>query len=139
MSKGFKACLAIVISVFIMITGVAGYCAENIKVGVMVPTSGSEAYYGNDMYQAYQLAAEDINKAGGILGRQVELFLADDGCNPNMSTQAASKILAQNPNFVVGGYCSGSTIPALQLFYDEDLLMLISVANSTEITKLGFE
>jgi len=140
MFKGFRACLA-VLAIFIVIGyGSAGHSAEkNILVGIMVPTSGSEAYYGNDMYQAYQLAVEDINKAGGILGRQVELYLADDGCNPNMSTQAAARILAQNPDFIVGGYCSGSTIPALQQFYDEDLLVLVSVANSTEITKLGLE
>jgi len=143
MLKSFRAylpVLTVVISVcFILAFGSAGYSAENIKIGIMVPTSGSEAYYGNDMYQAYQLAAEDINKAGGVLGRQLELYLADDGCNPNMSTQAASKILAQNPDFVVGGYCSGSTITALQQFYDADLVMLVSVANSTEITKLGLE
>jgi len=139
--KSFKACF-IVLAVVICVTGygAAGYCAEkSIKIGVMVPTSGSEAYYGNDMFQAYQLAVEDINKAGGVLGRQLQLYLADDGCNPNMSTQAASKILAQDPDFVVGGYCSGSTIPALQQFYDADLLMLVSVANSTEITKLGLD
>jgi len=143
MFKVFKAhlpTLAILVSVWLVVgCGTVSYAAGNIKIGVMVPTSGSEAYYGNDMFNAYQLAVEDINKAGGVLGRQFELFLADDGCNPNMSTQAAAKILAQNPDFVVGGYCSGSTIPALQKFYDAELLMLVSVANSTEITKLGLE
>ena len=54
-----------------------------------------------------------------------------------MATQAASKIIANGVDFVVGGYCSGATIPALQQYYDEDLLMLISAANSTDITALG--
>jgi len=108
-----------------------------ITIGVMVPTSGTEAYYGNDMYQSYQLAVKEINAAGGILGRQVSLYLADDGCDANMASQAASKIISTGVDFVVGGYCSGATIPALQQYYDENLIMLISAANSTKITEQG--
>ncbi|MDR0286333.1 MAG: branched-chain amino acid ABC transporter substrate-binding protein [Clostridiales bacterium] len=111
---------------------------ENIMIGVMVPTSGSEAYYGNDMLQSYQLACDEINASGGVLGRKLELYVADDGCDPNMATLAASKIIAKNVDFVVGGYGSSATIPTLQQYYDANLIMLISCANSTEITKLGF-
>jgi branched-chain amino acid transport system substrate-binding protein len=54
-----------------------------------------------------------------------------------MAAQAATTITSQRPDFVVGGYCSGATIPALQEFYDKNLVMLISAANSTRITDLG--
>ena len=110
---------------------------KDIVIGVLCPTSGSEAYYGNDMLQSYQLAVDEINAAGGIMGRKISLYQADDGCEPNMASQAASRIISQGVDFVVGGYCSGATIPALQQFYDEDLIMLISAANSTDITALG--
>jgi len=53
--------------------------AKDIVIGVLSPTSGSEAYYGTDMLQSYQLAVAEINAAGGILGRQVSLYAADDG------------------------------------------------------------
>ena len=109
----------------------------NIKIGVLVPISGSEAYYGNDMYNAYELAVDHINAAGGVLGRKMELLKpADDGCDALMAAQAATTITSQRPHFVVGGYCSGATIPALQEFYDKKLVMLISAANSTRITDL---
>jgi len=114
-----------------------GNAAGPITIGVMVPTSGTEAYYGKDMYQSYQLAVDEINAAGGVLGRQLALYQADDGCDANMASNAASKIISTGVDFVVGGYCSGATIAALQQYYDEDLIMLISAANSTEITKLG--
>jgi branched-chain amino acid transport system substrate-binding protein len=110
---------------------------KDITIGVLAPTSGSEAYYGNDMLQSYRLAVDEINDKGGILGRKLALFPADDGCDANMASQAASKIIANNCDFVVGGYCSGATIPALQQFIDAKLLMLISCANSTDITKLN--
>ena len=109
----------------------------DIKIGVLSPTSGSEAYYGTDMLQSYQLAVDEINSTGGVLGRKLALNAADDGCDANMASQAASKLIAEGCDFVVGGYCSGATIPALQQFYDENLLMLISCANSTDITALG--
>jgi len=111
--------------------------SEKLVIGVLVPTSGTEAQYGSDMFRAYQLAVSEINAAGGIRGRQVELFQADDGCDPNMASQAAARIISQGVDFVVGGYCSGATIPALQQFYDANLLMLISAANSTRITEQG--
>ena len=111
---------------------------EEIVIGVLSPTSGSEAYCGNDMLQSYQLAVDEINAAGGVLGRMLALYPADDGCDANMASNAASRIISQGVDFVVGGYCSGATIPALQKFYDAELLMLISAANSTQITEQGF-
>jgi branched-chain amino acid transport system substrate-binding protein len=107
-------------------------------IGVLVPVSGSEAYFGNDMYNSFALAVDHVNAAGGVLGRMLELLPpADDGCDALMAAQAATMITSQNPHFVVGGYCSGATIPALQEFYDKNLIMLVSAANSTRITDLG--
>ena len=110
---------------------------QDIVIGVLCPTSGSEAYYGNDMYQSYQLACEEINAAGGVLGRKLTLYQQDDGNDLNMASQAASKITSRGVDFVVGGYGSSATIVTLQQFYDANLPMLISCANSTDITKLG--
>jgi len=109
-----------------------------IKIGALLPMSGSEAFYGNDMYNSYSLAVDHVNAAGGVLGRKLEMLpAADDGCDALMAAQAATMITSQKPHFVVGGYCSGATIPALQEFYDKNLVMLISAANSTRITDLG--
>jgi len=138
----WKSALAALTLAGVMVASTA--CANNnaesknsILIGVLVPTSGTEAYYGNDMLQSYQLACDEINAAGGVLGKTLELYQADDGANPDMASQAAAKIIAKKPDFVVGGYSSGATIPALQQFYDANLVTLVSAANSTEITKLG--
>ena len=111
--------------------------SKPITIGVLAPLSGTETYYGKDMLQSYQLAVEEINAAGGVLGRDLVLYEADDGADPLMATQAASKIISKGVDFVIGGYASGAIIPTMQLFFDEDLLLLISCANSTNITKLG--
>ena len=141
-SKSFVIVLALVLAFCLVTTGCSKKASAGdtgpIKIGVLVPISGSEAYYGNDMYNSYQLAVEHINAAGGVLGRQLQLLpAADDGCDALMAAQAATTITSQKPHFVVGGYCSGATIPALQEFYDNNLVMLISAANSTRITDLN--
>jgi len=142
LSRKFLVILALVMALCV----VMGACQRssgpsdtgNIKIGVLVPVSGSEAYFGNDMYNSFALAVDHINATGGVLGRNLELLPpADDGCDALMAAQAATMITSQNPHFVVGGYCSGATIPALQEFYDKDLVMLVSAANSTRITDLG--
>ena len=109
----------------------------DIVIGVLCPTTGSEAYYGQDMMRSYELAVKEINDAGGVLGRQLALYQQDDACDPNIASQAAAKIITRGVDFVVGGYCSGATVPTLQQFYDEDLIMLVSAANSTRITEQG--
>ena len=140
MRRKIFRCISFLMAAMILLFAFAGCSKKETKdivIGVLVPTSGTEAFYGTDMYQSYQLAADEINAAGGVLGRKLKFYQADDGCNADMASQAASRIISNKVDFVVGGYCSGATIPALQQFYDAKLLMLISAANSTNITKLG--
>jgi len=117
--------------------GEAQLGADAITIGVLAPLSGTETYYGKDMLQSYKLAVDEINAAGGVLGRGLVLYEADDGADPNMATQAASKIISRGVDFVVGGYASGAMTPVMQMIYDQDLLLLISCANSTKITEMG--
>ncbi|MCL2444061.1 MAG: branched-chain amino acid ABC transporter substrate-binding protein [Treponema sp.] len=142
LSRKFLVILALVLVFSVAIVGCRRSSGPsdtgNIKIGVLVPISGSEAYFGNDMYNSFALAVDHVNARGGVLdGRMLELLApADDGCDALMAAKAATMITSQNPHFVVGGYCSGATIPALQEFYDKDLVMLVSAANSTRITDL---
>ena len=51
----------------------------SIKIGVLLPLSGSNAGIGADLVKAAELAADDLNAAGGVLGRQIEIVPGDDG------------------------------------------------------------
>jgi len=110
---------------------------DTLKIGALLPMTGSEAPYGADMLNSYKMAIEEVNAAGGVLGYKLSISEEDDACDANQANLAGGKIVSASPNFIVGGYCSGATIPALQLFMDADKLMLISAANSTRITDLG--
>ncbi|MCU0605604.1 MAG: ABC transporter substrate-binding protein, partial [Desulfobacterales bacterium] len=108
-----------------------------IKVGIMVPTTGSEATYGKDMENAIKMAVDEINAKGGVLGQKFTTVTADDGCDPQMATAAASKLVASGVDAVVGGYCSGATLPTLKIYSDAGVPIVIPAANSTKFIDLN--
>ena len=112
--------------------------SDAIWIGAIVTLSGNNSYYGNDMLNSYKLAVDEINAAGGVLGRNLRIFEQDDAGDPNTATTAAARIISRGVDFVAGGYASGVIIPTMQQFYDEKLILLISNANSTNITAQGF-
>lgn len=104
-----------------------------ITIGVQAPTTGPEATYGTDMLNAVRVAADEINESGGLLGRQVELVTGDSACDPQASVNAASKLASQEVDGVVGGYCSGATLPTLKTYGDANIPFVITAANSTKL------
>lgn len=105
--------------------------AADIKIGVLVPTTGGQATYGQDMANAVQLAMDEINKAGG--GNTYSAVIGDDACDPQQAVNAATKLASSGIAAVVGGYCSGATIPTLKIFGDAKLPFVITAANSTKL------
>jgi branched-chain amino acid transport system substrate-binding protein len=119
------------------IAGLALLCqaatAADMKIGIMVPTTGSEATYGKDMENAINLAASEINKAGGVLGMNIVTMTGDAACDPQQATAAASKLVSAEVVGVVGGYCSGATLPTMKIYGDANIPMVIPAANSTKL------
>lgn len=107
--------------------------AQDMTVGILVPTTGSEATYGQDMANAVNLAISEINEAGGVLGQQLDSEVGDDACDPQQAVNAASKLASSGVVGVVGGYCSGATVPTLQIFADAKVPFVIAAANSTQL------
>lgn len=106
-----------------------------ILIGIMAPTTGGEATYGQDMANAIQIAVDEINASGGLLGKEVKLTIGDDGCDPQMANNAASKLVSQEVVAVVGGYCSGATLPTLKIYGDAKIPFVITAANSTRLAE----
>jgi len=111
----------------------AALAQDTISIGVMVPTTGSEATYGQDMANAVQMAQEEINAGGGVLGKKLTMVVGDDACDPQQSVNAATKLVSQGVVAVVGGYCSGATLPTLKIYGDAKIPFVITAANSTKL------
>lgn len=107
--------------------------AKTITIGVQVPLTGAEATYGTGMLNAAELAAQQINAKGGILGETVKLTAGDSACNPQEAVNAASLLVSKNIAAVVGGYCSGATLPTLKVYGKASLPFVITASNSTKL------
>ena len=97
----------------------AGGAHAQLKLAVAGPVTGANAAFGAQLTQGVQQAAEDINKAGGILGQKIEVEIGDDVSDPKQGVSIANKFAGDGVQFVIGHYNSGVTIPASEV-YQED-------------------
>ncbi|MEP6799023.1 MAG: ABC transporter substrate-binding protein, partial [Lapillicoccus sp.] len=97
-----------------------------IKLGMVVPISGSSAPTGAYMKNGAQLAVDEINAAGGVLkGRKLELLVEDEACDAQQAVASANKVVSAGVVVSVGGYCSGATLPTLPIFQKANVPMII--------------
>ena len=111
-----------------------------IKVGITGPFTGAYADPGTAIRNAGELAIADINAAGGINGRMLQGVPEDDACDAQQGTQAAEKLLTQGIIAIVGGYCSGASIPESDILHRTGDLPFITAASSNpKFTEQGYD
>ncbi len=108
-----------------------------IKLGMLAPFSGSESAFGEYMQNGAQLAVNEINADGGVLGRDLELVVEDDACDATTAVAGANKLVTEGVVASVGGYCSGATLPTMPIFDEAGIPMVIPAANSNELVEQG--
>ncbi|MEK7620559.1 MAG: ABC transporter substrate-binding protein [Patescibacteria group bacterium] len=117
---------------------VTGGSAGTLKIGVLTPLSGDAASYGTAVQRAYDLAVSEVNAAGGVDGRQIELVYEDAKCEGATAVTAAQKLVnAGGVKFILGGTCSGETLGASQITQGSRVLLLSPSATSPDITDAG--
>lgn len=115
-------------------TGAAAH-ADTVKIAIAGPMSGSVAQYG-DMVKAGALTAiEQINAAGGAGGNKLEAVMMDDACEPKQAVAVANKVVSQQIHYVIGHVCSGSTIPASDIYENEGVVMITPSATAPQLTE----
>lgn len=111
-----------------------------IKIGVVAPLSGDSAAAGTDIVNAAKLAAEEINKDGGLLsGRKVELVVVDDACDAQTGTAAMQKLISQKVVAVAGGYCSGAAIAETVITDRRKVPFIADAQTNVKITDRGLK
>jgi len=104
-----------------------------IKLGMVIPISGSSAPTGAYMKNGATMAVDEINKDGGVDGRKLELLVEDEACDAQQSVAAANKVVSNGAVVSVGGYCSGATLPEIPIFQKANIPMIIPAANSQDL------
>jgi branched-chain amino acid transport system substrate-binding protein len=115
----------------------AGIAADTIKMGVAGPHSGDLASYGIPTVRAAELVVKAINAKGGVLGKQVQLFIEDDVCKPEVATNTATKLVSEGVSVVLGHICSGATKPAVGIYRDAKVVAMSPSATNPALTYSG--
>ncbi|CAM3770395.1 branched-chain amino acid ABC transporter substrate-binding protein [Bordetella bronchialis] len=123
------AALAITAGLFTL-----GAQAQTIKIAAVGPTTGPVTQYGDMVREGVDTAVEQVNAAGGVNGRKLEVVVVDDGCEPKQGPTAANRVVNEKIGFVVGPVCSGASIAAAPIYEQEGVVMVTPSATSPALT-----
>jgi len=104
--------LLIVVMTTVLISGCSGSNANEIKIGVNYELSGQVATYGQSSVEGIELAIEEINKAGGINGKQIKLVKVDNKSEPSEATTVATRLMTQDKVIAVLGPATSGAFKA---------------------------
>jgi branched-chain amino acid transport system substrate-binding protein len=108
---------------------------DAIKIGVVTPLSGTYTPIGQQVRWGLELATKEVNAAGGIMGRQVQLIFEDEEANPSVAVQKAEKLFeVQKVDFLTGTVNSGSTLAVGQTAERAGKLIATTVSFADSIT-----
>ncbi len=131
--------IATTILVFCFVTGPATtVAADSIKIGFHTPLTGFAAADGKSASEGAKLAVSQINAAGGVLGKQLELVVYDDQAKPAQSIPIANKLIGKDKVVVgISGSYSGPTRSAAGIFQEAGRPYISSYAIHPDITRAG--
>ena len=111
---------------------------EPYTIGAMDALTGVAESYGNPLHQAKLLAVEEINAAGGINGRMLELKVEDSKCAAQDAITAYNKLTdVDGVKIILGTTCSGSMLGAAPLAEKDGVVLLSASATSPDIASAG--
>src|SRR5882724_5070610 len=108
--------------------------ADTITIGMAGPLTGDLAEFGAQLKRGAEQAVADLNKAGGVLGKQLKLEEGDDACDPKQAPIVANDLVSKGVVFVAGHFCSGSSIPASAVYHEEGILQITPASTNPKFT-----
>ncbi|ANY84695.1 ABC transporter substrate-binding protein (plasmid) [Microvirga ossetica] len=115
--------------------GTAYAAGESIKLGLVAPMSGPNARYGSFSMRGAQLAVKEINDAGGVDGRKIELVSGDSQGTPVEGVSATRRLIdSDKVDFIIGDVSSSVTLAMQPVAEDARILLLNAASSNPKIT-----
>lgn len=119
-----------------MLIAITGCTAsDTVKIAFLGDLSGPLSTHGQYSLQAVEMAIEEINKDGGINGKQVELVTGDSRCTGRTGTTVMQRFSDQGVDGVVGALCSSVSIPAYEVAERHQVPMVSFASSSPRLTR----
>lgn len=130
--KGIKVLFIILLAFTFMITVTA---MAKVKIGLNYPKTGPYSVQGLDQWRAANLAVDEINAAGGILGEEIEIAWRDTESKPDVATANAKDLINNDGvKMIFGGSSSGVAIATAKVCYSNNIPFFGTLTYSNETT-----
>ena len=140
-SKKWLASLAMLSVIFlgaVACNAIGGGGGDSFKIGVMESLTGPGETYGTVANQSKQLAVDEINAAGGVNGKMIELVVEDSKCNAQDSITAYNKLTdVDEVKIILGTSCSGAMLGAAPLAEEDGVVLFSGLATNPDIANAG--
>jgi branched-chain amino acid transport system substrate-binding protein len=108
---------------------------DPIKIGVLYPITGTGAVYGVPAMQGHDLAVEELNAKGGILGRKVVSVARDDKLNPADASAAAKEVITnEKVDVLIGGLASSVGLAISDVAKQEQIVYISTIPKTIQMT-----
>ena len=115
--------------------GSAGGGSEEIVIGVAQPLSGPVASAGQAVADGARIAADEINEAGGVNGKQLDLVIEDDANDPATCVNVAQRFITRvQAHAVMGGWGSSCTLAMEPILERAQMPLLVETSSSDKVT-----
>lgn len=105
-----------------------------VKLGIGGPITGGAAAFGSQLKMGAEQAVEDINAAGGVLGKKIQALVGDDVSDPKQGISVANKFVGDGVTWVVGHFNSSVSIPASGVYNDNGILQITPASTNPGLT-----
>jgi branched-chain amino acid transport system substrate-binding protein len=125
------------VAVLVGLSNPAG-AAGPVVIGSISPLTGTNAVQGSDIKNGEQLALEEVNAAGGVLGRTLKILFEDSESRPKGGIDAAHKLVDVNKvPVIVGAYSSGISLPTGEYTNAQGVVQISVASTSPGLRKIG--
>lgn len=120
MSKRLRRCSLVLACLAMLLCSFSAQAADPIKIGGLFADSGKVAFVGTASKLVAQMAVDEINAAGGVLGRPLELVLRDTESNPNLALRGARELVEKEGALAIIGPTSTGSGMAMKKYIEEN-------------------
>lgn len=125
----------IAVAATLIMGAVVAYAADTIKIGSVLSVTGPAAFLGDPELKTLQMYVDELNKKGGVIGRQLQLVHYDDGSDANKANGFAKRLIDDDKvDILVGGTTTGSTMSMVPLV-EKANIPFISLAGAVVIVE----
>ena len=109
--------------------------SNEIRIGGNIEMTGGVANYGNEALNGMKLAFKQVNESGGVLGKKINLILADNKSEPAEAAGATTKLITQDKvSIVMGPIVSSNVLATTQIAEDNKVLVMAPTGTNEKIT-----